>query len=197
MGALDVVLDKNIEPLLQWAARREFTAENIVFLKAVRDFKRKWYAVANTEITNDSLRLELFEDASYIYFSCVDHVTAAFNINVESKIYNKLKHIFSGVRVSDRALDSSTSGHSEICPFDDLRPFATEMSIKGSGALPDAYALPTTEIESITPGRPISVPEEFNMYVFDEAFRSVKYLVFTNTWQRCVFPQETDNLNLI
>lgn len=185
MGALENVLEKNVEPLLQWAARREFTAENIVFLKAIRDFKRKWRAVANTDINNDDLRLELFEDAAYIYFSCVDHVTAAFNINVESKIYIGLKQIFGGVRVCDRALESPNSNHSEICPFDDLRPFATEISSKI--ALPDAYALPTTEIESTTPGQPVLVPKGFSINVFDEAYRSVKYLVFTNTWQRYVF----------
>ena len=181
MAALENCIERNIEPLLQWAASREFTAENVVFLKAVRDFKRKWRNVANTGMSHDSVRLELFEDAAYIYFSCVDENTAAFNINIESKIYNKLKNVFWDVRVSDRALGSPTSDHSEVCPFDDLKPFATDVS---KGAAIDAYALPTTEIESTTPGQRILIPEEFNIYVFDEAFRSVKYLVFTNTWQR-------------
>ena len=184
MSALENTLEKNVEPLLQWAARREFTAENIVFLKAVRDFKRKWRAVANTGVNHDRVRLELFEDAAYIYFSCVDHITAAFNINVESSIYHKLKNTFRGVRVCDRALDSPISDHSEVCPFDDLRPLA--MGVGGKVAVAEAYTLPTTEIESLIPGQQVFVPEEFNIHIFDDAFRSVKYLVFTNTWQRYV-----------
>lgn len=184
MAALENIIEKNIEPLLQWSARREFTAENIVFLKAVRDFKRKWRALANTGISHDSVRLELFEDAAYIYFSCVDENTAAFNINIESKIYNKLKNVFRNVQISDHALVTPTSDRSEVCPFDDLKPLARELSSKGAAV--DAYALPTTDIESKVPGQQILVPEEFSIYVFDEAFRSVKYLVFTNTWQRYV-----------
>ncbi|KAL9065386.1 MAG: hypothetical protein Q9157_007490 [Trypethelium eluteriae] len=192
MGALEEALEKNVEPLLLWAARREFTAENIVFLKAVRDFKRKWRAVANTGVNNDDIRLELFEDAAYIYFACVDHNTAAFNINVESKIYDRLKSIFGGVRVSDRALDSPTSEHSDVCPFDDLKPFATDMSNKLAAV--DTYALPTTEIESTMAGGRIQIPQDFNVHVFDEAFRSIKYLVFTNTWQRYLNHSETSSM---
>ncbi|KAL9089782.1 MAG: hypothetical protein Q9165_005576 [Trypethelium subeluteriae] len=192
MGALEEALEKNVEPLLLWAARREFTAENIVFLKAVRDFKRKWRAVTNTGVSHDGARLELFEDAAYIYFACVDQNTAAFNINVEYKIYDRLKSIFGGVRVSDCALESPISEHSDVCPFDDLKPFATDMSDKLAAA--DAYALPTTEIESMMAGGPIQIPQEFDIHVFDEAFRSIKYLVFTNTWQRYLNYSETSSM---
>ncbi|KAI9660653.1 MAG: hypothetical protein M1821_010005 [Bathelium mastoideum] len=193
MAALDIALAKNIEPLLQWAARREFTAENIVFLKAVRDFRRKWRAVANIGTNHDTLLLELFEDAAYIYFSCVDRATAAFNINVDSQIYNKLKDTFRDVRISNRALDSPTSDHSEVCPFDDLKPFVMEMGGKGSRVRPDAYALPTTDIESKLPGQQTMVPEGFNIHIFDDAYKSVKYLVFTNTWQRYLDHSETSS----
>ncbi|KAI9695433.1 MAG: hypothetical protein M1820_008618 [Bogoriella megaspora] len=197
MAALDLMLERNIDPLLSWAARREFTAENIVFLKAVRDFKRKWRSVADKRTYDDMTRTELFEDAAYIYFSIVDQNTAAFNINIEYRIYEQLRILFSNVKVSDRALDSPTTERSDVCPFDDLQPFAHDVEGSKTAALVDlnrAYALPTTEIESVIPGRAVEVPRDFDIHVFDDAYKSVKYLVFTNTWQRYINASETSSL---
>jgi hypothetical protein len=49
MASLEMQISKNLDPLLKWAAEKEFSAENIVFLRAVRDFKKKWTMVAKQE----------------------------------------------------------------------------------------------------------------------------------------------------
>jgi hypothetical protein len=49
MAALETQISKNLDPLLKWAAEREFSAENIVFLRAVRDFRKKWTMIAKQE----------------------------------------------------------------------------------------------------------------------------------------------------
>ena len=49
MAALETQISKNLDPLLKWASEKEFSAENIVFLRAVRDFKKKWTMIAKQE----------------------------------------------------------------------------------------------------------------------------------------------------
>jgi hypothetical protein len=198
MTSLEYHLEHEIEPLLQYAARREFTAENIVFLKAVRDLKRKWNHVYDSRKYSQRTLQELYEDAAFIYFSCVDRFTAAFNINIEGPIYDRLEDTFRSVRVSDAALNSPTSsisslgsgsGPAEVCPFDDMKPFAGS-SLDKDAEMADVgrrSGLPSTDIESVRPDMPVEVPLGFDLHVFDDAYKSVKYLVFTNTWQKYVF----------
>jgi hypothetical protein len=49
MASLEMQISKNLDPLLKWAAEKEFSAENIVFIRAVRDFKKKWTMIAKQE----------------------------------------------------------------------------------------------------------------------------------------------------
>ena len=49
MASLEMQISKNLDPLLKWASEKEFSAENIVFLRAVRDFKKKWTMIAKQE----------------------------------------------------------------------------------------------------------------------------------------------------
>jgi len=175
MQALEFTIQHNIEPLISWAASREFTAENTIFLREVRNFKKKWTGL--TTVTT-SQRKQMFTEASLIFFTLVNPFTADTPINIEYKIFRFLQNMFSTIeydpyRPTSRSgsPDSAAGRDNVVCPWEDAldRP----LSIKSSSSSGSARSLNI-------------VPSEFTEEVFDRAFDSIKYLVFTNTWPRYV-----------
>jgi len=101
--AFEFQLRHNIEPLLLWAANRDFTVENIKFLQEVRNFKRKWRTrVACSPVVGLILsqvdQRQMFEDAGKIYFELICPGTSLMPINVCSKTYYDLEQMFRGLR---------------------------------------------------------------------------------------------------
>lgn len=207
MASLEMQIEKNVDPLLRWAATKEFTAENIVFLRAVRDFKRKWHLIATrAPLADDQLR-ERYEEAARIYFTLVNPLTAKFNINVDYRTYHELESMFSGLRYEpypddDGSISKSTRSDNVIAPWADIEESASGSRHSGEAEgvpCPDdvdkLYPLPVTEI-GLRDDAPrqsrlgdlqlphLQIPPAFSLHVFDKAYESVKHDVFLNTWVR-------------
>ena len=191
MAALELQIQKNAEPLLRWASQKEFTAENVVFLKAVRDYKKKWQLAAKrSELFPLQLR-ERYEEAALIYFALVNPSTARFNINIDYRIYGELEDMFRHLifepymdDVSSRA--SSKRTENIVTPWADvIRPGLSVSSERLVHDVDRLYPTPVTEIEMMS-GSDQKIPANFTIEVFDKAYDSVKYLVYTNTWVKYV-----------
>jgi hypothetical protein len=201
MATLELQLAKNPHHLLYWAYTKEFTAENILFLTAVRDFKRRWEQVAKhtDNLSNIQLR-ERYEEAAFIYFKLVNPLTAKMNINVDSRTYNELDQMFKGVEYQPD--DSSASTNSSSCytesnivtPWEDCeRPVSAKSRQSDEGNIINdhvdkLYPLPVTEIHDkggeATESKEQTVPVTFTLDVFDRAYEVVKNDVYLNTWVR-------------
>lgn len=176
MQALEFSIEHSIEPLIAWAASREFTAENTIFLREVRNFRKKWSIL--TKVTT-AQRKQMFNEASLIFFTLVNPFTAETPINIEYKIFKALQDVFAEVEFDpymprSETPDARSPGMREnvVCPWEDTmsRPASIESNITTSS---------TASSSSI-------VPSHFDDTIFDAAFESIKYLVFTNTWPRYV-----------
>jgi hypothetical protein len=191
MAALEAQLQNNIEPLIRWTSQKEFTAENVVFLKAVRDYKRKWDLRARETATDPLLLRERFEEAAVIYFALVNPNTARFNVNLEYRIFDELADMFKGV-VYEPCVNEAESGLSTprtenvITPWTDLvRPAAGPvLSEQLTYGVDEVYPSPITEISKEGLGGDYAIPPNFDIDVFNKAYDSIKYLVFTNSWVR-------------
>jgi hypothetical protein len=96
IGALERALLVNPEPLLQYAARQDFTAENIVFLTQVRDWRQAWQSAPknpSTGLVTEDAQIRLFRMAIDIFSTSVDEKTADFPINIEGHMRKELSAI--------------------------------------------------------------------------------------------------------
>ena len=171
MNALERTLSQDSTALLEFAATKEFTGENIIFLNQVRDWKRLWEeAAAATGALSDDARTMLYVKAAELFFNNVCLLTAQFPVNIESKVYVNLEKLF-------KQEAPISAQKSVVAPFDD------DIGRVGHGpGRTDVEAVP-----AMTP--PIigdTIPRDFDETVFDGAEASVKYMVLTNTWSRCV-----------
>jgi hypothetical protein len=183
MQALEFSIEHSIEPLIAWAAAREFTAENTIFLREVRNFKKKWSPLTTVSTAQ---RRQMFTEASLIFFTLVNPFTAESPINIEYKIFKMLQRTFAGVEFDPYMPRSKTPDdlkspvlrENVVCPWEDTlsRPTSIDSNHTTSS---------TSSTRSI-------VPSEFTDEVFDAAFESIKYLVFTNTWPRYVDAELTN-----
>ncbi|KAI9818336.1 MAG: hypothetical protein M1826_001398 [Phylliscum demangeonii] len=192
MQALEKTLATDATDLLQFAATKEFTGENIVFLTQVRDWKRLWAqaGLAQADLSLDARR-RMYHHGAEIFFSSVCMQTAHFPVNIEGRIYSGLERVFS--------LPSRAAVHkADVAPFaDDITRFSGMSAAKEARSLPAPSApirtTPTDEEAGVarlatttTTTNDLSIPADFNGAVFDRAEASVKYMVFTNTWVRYV-----------
>lgn len=177
MQALELTIENSIEPLIAWAAVREFTAENCIFLREVRNFKKKWGCL---DVVTTAQRRQMFNEASLIFFTLVNPFTAESPINIEYKIFKVMQNMFADVEFdpyqprcpTPENVNAPVLRENVICPWEDTlsRPASIESNITSSS---------TTSTRSI-------VPSDFTEEIFDPAYESIKYLVFTNTWPRYV-----------
>lgn len=197
MDALEHTLVKNPEPLQQFSALKDFSGENIAFLRRVAEWKLKHYPFQTADrkmsvisekgppspTTAVDIRAS-FEDALRIYIDFISSRGAEFQINLSSTDFKKLAGIFEhAARIvygDERTPDPAT-------PFetDDWR-VGPKVGGSGSGSQ-EAIATPETqetELESIRYWG--EIPDEFNEEAFDNAEISIKYLVLTNTWPKFV-----------
>lgn len=181
MESLEKTLSRDAGELLQFAATKEFTGENIIFLTQVRDWKQAWREAQTSSGTiKQSAKRKLFNTAAKIYYGSICLHTAQFPVNIESKIYFKLEQIFRGEGIEVQ--------RSEVTPFaDDFSPLVVEEHTincpvqRTLKRMKDGVKVTVEEALS-----DFSVPEGFDGAVFDMAERSVKYMVLTNTWIRWV-----------
>jgi hypothetical protein len=177
MQSLEFTIQHSIEPLIAWAAAREFTAENCIFLREVRNFKKKW---GSLRIVTTAQRRQMFNEASLLFYTLINPFTAEAPINIEYKIFKTLQNMFADVEYDPYMPRSQTPEDAKspiarenvVCPWEDTlnRPASIDSNLTSSS---------TSSTRSI-------VPSEFTEEIFDAAFDSIKYLVFTNTWPRYV-----------
>ena len=201
MAALEKALVMNPIPLLQFAATKDFTGENIVFLIHVRDWHYAWnHAPRYSNELTAKAKAHLFNRAVDIYASSIHHKTAEFPINIEHKVRADLDAVFGAAvadmkpRFSDNVVDPFNDKAIELDSSKSFRKTIEREYSSDSGTtyresqesiLPSAREF-TFEPHPCVQPIEIAIPEGFNERVFDAAEKSVKYLVVTNTWQKFV-----------
>lgn len=208
METLDECLNSSFDGLQVYASCMELNGENIVFLTKVLNFNKEWYAKFSRTDDLRRTRMTMFRAALSIYVSLIDSHTASYPINIESPIYQKLESIFGAATslVACRRRGSTVSSVSQVTPWDEPEdPMAKAVeTIDSEGFdLQEMRAAPATRIsksndsreqilsidDQLDPHDPLvlanfKVPAGFDETVFEPAFRSIRYMVWSETWQR-------------
>ena len=213
-AALEKALASNAIPLLEFAATREFTGENILFLMQVRDWRAAWGQGSRDPTTvPDQLRYHAFKRAVEIYALSIHTKTARFPVNIAGRIRSDLDAMFGAAAVT---MKQSLNDDNVVHPFNDdpicnielgslarvHRSLDRDLSRSKSA---DSRRDLLYESHEVTPSptrrtglhrRSIvfdsdSIPAAFGEHVFDAAEQDIKYLVITNTWPKFVDSQES------
>ena len=206
MQSLDECLKSSKHDSLQmYASCMELNGENIIFLVKVMNFKKQWdsvFARAGEQVQR--ARIAMFRNALAIYVSLVHDGTSNYPINVESFIYIQLNRLFgpATLLVASRRPSSPSSPISAATPWDE--PPCGETGAENSSDYFQMGSLQSPRVprrsfdhessehiisldETVNPNDPLAdfkVPAEFNKDCFDAAEKSIKYMVWTETWQR-------------
>lgn len=207
MESLDECLKLSYEGLQTYAAIVEFNCENIVFLVQVLKFKELWEVTFPTEVFSSSelyqrARKRMFCEALSIFVTLVHGDTASYPINVDSNTYTGLDRIFSTatelVAKASRRNSISSTPNSMVTPWDGpLQALSPDLKDE---AFP-MHAMPSRSHSSINdscehiisldeptdlndPLASYQIPLKFNQYVFDAAFKSIRFMVWSGTYQR-------------
>ncbi|RYP14492.1 hypothetical protein DL765_006328 [Monosporascus sp. GIB2] len=185
MLALENALRNNPRPLLEFAALKDFSGENISFLSHVADWRRGW---VSSTLDPATLKYEQFIQAIRIYSHFISLECSQFPINISSRLAKELRETFDSAAnmlnrrdgtqsASATPFDPSCSSTTDLCKTSDLE-----------GTLGKANLQSVTRMADLTgDGRPdVSVPDSFSPTVFDAAEGEIKYLVLTNTWPKFV-----------
>ena len=207
MESLDECLATSCDGLQVYASCMELNGENIIFLTKVLAFQRKW-AMDFSKIRNPSRAcMGMFRAALSIYVTLVRSDTASYPINIESHIYAKLESIFGAATqlvASRRNSEAPLTPISAVTPWDEPQQDPFESAPPGSPG--ETYPMRNMSLSTPPARRSISndsrehivpldddpqdslagfqIPAEFDEYVFDTAFKSIKYMVWSETWQR-------------
>ncbi|CUS10870.1 unnamed protein product [Tuber aestivum] len=208
LAALEKALRDDAERLEEFAATKDFTGENIIFLRQVMSWKEKWRSEVNSggcEIPPPVLRT-LYNAAVEIFQTLVHRETSHFPLNLDDDIYLPLDQIFGR---SDPGLppDSSTDCFNTF-PKAMISPFADDIVLvanarrlperKGFREIREKDSEAGAVAAEIDPDRsthprnssaensPLSwIPEGLET-AFDKAEAAIKQMVLTNTWIRYV-----------
>ncbi|EHK44472.1 putative GPCR GprK-type [Trichoderma atroviride IMI 206040] len=187
LSALEYVLARNPEPLQQFSALRDFSGENIAFLTSVAEWKSSFPAsVRNrssdvSEETRRELVRERFNRALRIYTEYISATDAVFPINISSAELKKLALVFE---------EPARSMYGEKQAVNPATPFSCpEWNKFGSADSSSEGPRSVSEHDSCS-GDGVQywgdIPETFDQTVFEDAEKSIKYLVLTNTWPKFV-----------
>jgi len=211
MESLDDCLGSSYDALQVYASFQELNGENIRFLVKVLNFQKQWHAIlANYKEFSPAI-LTMFRMALDIYVTLIDADTAHYPINIEHPIYAKLEAMFGTATalVATRRNDSvsvTSTPHSVVTPWDEPQnngagfPMsAMPCSRPGSGANESSEHI-LSLVDTTDPNDPLAtfiVPDAFDEHVFDAAFKSIKYMVWSETWQRfCSWKRSSESVDL-
>lgn len=174
MQALERALESNPGDLLEFAATKQFTGENIVFLTRVRAWKERWnHATSAKTIISFESKSRLYEVGKDLFDRNISLHTAQFPVNLESKIYRSLEAIFgSNLPCESRSI---------ITPFTEFWTAKRESKAAGFEDITFSAAADNSKASA---DKTLALPYGFDGDVFDQAERSIKYMVLTNTWVR-------------
>lgn len=207
MASLEKALAVNPDPLLRFAASKDFTAENILFLIQVRHWREAFESAPRVKGNlTETAKSHLFNSAVQIYMSRVNDETTEFPVNIESRVRQDLDSIFVPAVPTGRFIQHGdgryfgaeswfrppNQRHAKHC-IDSSGSATTLHNV--NAVLPEPISFPAEKSESLFPPHPSVTPlgesratirKGFDEHVFDAAERSIKYLVLTNTWQKFV-----------
>ena len=197
LRSLNDALENNIEPLLQFAARRDFSAENVLFLQAVASFKSHWAKKESPEnLILAKQRSVLFVEALQIYEIYVSLRLSKAPLNLSHTIRVALEQVFEAASAQRRLPQAREDVFNPF--FFGEPPSATPLADFNQPSAGNAPRSDDQEdtVDAINPAPSngsltslsldVEVPDSFKKEVFDKAEDSVKNLVLTNTWSRSV-----------
>ena len=208
-AALDEVLSNDPSSLLHFAAAKDFSGENIMFLNHIRDWKAAWVEGFNPRDIpqGDELRRHLFNVGVEIYVTYVNINTAEFPVNLEFSVYGNLANIFREAAKHIKLPETrnvitpfDTSAHTPTCGISmgalpRLCGTASSSSEAGDVASTSSSSTHNREdilfrgvrnIVYIKPRLPLDleIPDDFNAATFDGSEHSIKTLVLRDTWPK-------------
>lgn len=201
MAALENVLKNNPQPLLEFAALKDFSGENVSFLSHVADWKRNsgLLKVGPTE------RYDTFVRAVRIYSHFISLEYSQFPVNISSRSGKELHHMFAKAA---NQLNSRRHSQSSATPFGDSPsdcstadltqlPSSSHNGGDLQETLGKANLQAVSQMTDLTPDGmlDLSIPPSFNTDVFNDAEKEVKYLVLTNTWPKFVHSHDGRSLS--
>ncbi len=209
MESLDECLTTNWDGLQVYASCMELNGENVLFLTRILGFQRKW-DMDFPKIRNSSrARMGMFRAALSIYVTLVHSETASYPINIESPIYANLESIFGAATklvASRRSSESSSTPISSVTPWDEPQQEPLVESSMLESSQQETFPMRNMSLSTPPARRSIDndsrehiisrdhdpqdslagfpIPAGFGEHVFDAAFKSIKYMVWSETWQR-------------
>lgn len=214
--ALEKALQTNPIPLLEFAATKDFSGENISFLNHVQEWKKSWRHLRTSVsgipsqilVDDTQLRDRQFVKALGIYSTFVSARFSNFPINISHSHQKELEEMFeeSAAKVNIEPAGITNA----VAPFDDLSITHTSpesslgkdelsliagavghCSVDQFGNKPGsktAAVINVYKMKEMSVNLPsaLPIPSSFGPEVFDRAVESVKYMVLTNTWPKFV-----------
>lgn len=212
MAALDRALVINPAPLLYFAAKKDFTAENIIFLMHVRDWRGMWRTAPRHPGTMEvvsAAKDQLLKMALRIFRDSIT-LAAEFPINIEDAVARNLRDVLGPYHQMDgrQHMDEFTDRSSSMDNFFDMERVATNhgsITAQWTEKKDEFNITVFTSTTSSPVGSPVEAsqagprcttgpsershpeyPPGFDEHLFDAAEASILYLVLTNTWRRFV-----------
>lgn len=200
-AALECALRNDIDRLEEFAATKDLTGENILFLRRVAGWKTKWRGEEAS--MGAAARRALFDEAEDIWARLVDRDTAEFPLNVEDGVYRSLEAVFVAPESPGRTR-GTFSRRSQVVPFEDhhhhhcLSTMKAERVLGLSTEQRNIKAKRVLGLSTVTAGtlgagiggggggRVGILPGSFCREMFDRAEASVLQMVLENTWIRFV-----------
>ena len=197
MESLEKCLEsKNTDSLQIYAGAIELNSENIIFLTDVGKFREQWSSDFSRTFSPYNTKLRMFRAALSIYIRLVHTATANYPINIEGHIYNKLDAIFGPATLlfaSARRGSDASSAMSVVTPWESATPAETPDPSANASAnefpmheisRPASARNGSTEHLSLVdsdkdPLANISIPTEFTEKIFDYAYNSIKFMVWS------------------
>ena len=220
--SLDECLASDSHGLQVYASCMELNGENIIFLTSVLAFQKSCQQAFSSTCKSTAefrrARTTMFRAGLGIFVSLVHSETASYPINIESPVYSRLNDIFGPATASIASVDAgrtaclSTGSSANITPWDNhsesddtvssenhfpMQPMAsgessTSPSTLGHKESSERIVNPTGDNAAPM----LEVPADFDERVFDAAFKSVRYMVWTETWQRYMAWKRTSGSNI-
>ncbi|KAF2757386.1 putative GprK-type G-protein coupled receptor protein [Pseudovirgaria hyperparasitica] len=166
MGALERFLGEHPLHLQTFSACRDFSGENIMFLRRVAEWKDTLPQQTGSLLEGQA-RIDAYNAALAIYLDLISPQDADFPLNLFSKQLLALQAVFEDAA---RAIRRGPRVD-VVLPFD-------QRSLHSNAELSPSIE-PT--VDSLA-----DIPQGFNSEVFDSALVSIKRLVLDNTWPKFV-----------
>ncbi|KAF1911305.1 hypothetical protein BDU57DRAFT_524352 [Ampelomyces quisqualis] len=204
MAALENALRTSATPLLEFAALKDFSGENVSFLTHVADWRCFWFS---PKVSTAEHRRKQFTAAARIFAHFISLEFSEFPINISSKEMKRLHHVFApaATLLYGNNRGSISSSDNDATPFDDVLPddipdppldrkcsYSSTSNLRptinldtlGRANLRAVSRLDKAHVDHVL--AEMDIPEDFTEMVFDLAESEIKYLVLTNTWPKFV-----------